>query len=880
MEDILAFIKAVCIASSDGEPFLTRRHLRLSYALLDTPDEAEEIDLPAEEELQELHERAEEVKRSDRVEEDINASKTVTEVISSIQDRLSTETQKDPEQVFAEVVRPLIEQQESALHFSDEPSSEEVDDSPISRQVERLLRDENLPLENLVPSAGAPLDGLPTLDENIKRVLLATARERRRNVALLAPKGGGKTFTMEQLAARVKAGKVPSRLEGIPILKVHSSGVRSKYAGESEKMLRKIFDKVSELPQAILFFDEFQSFVSPSGGAHVALTSELKDLLTSPRYRHLSVVVATTRQEYDQHVRTDQALERRLISVQIRTPEGEEAIEAIRQQAASFPDQERALTDEHVEEALRMARTYFSTQPPIDCALNLLDGAFTRLQFETFGESVVDGLQAEVQSQLSVDLFGSDEVGRVDELVQTLREKVVGQPHAVRQLKEAFTDTLLDLGSGSGPRNVILFAGPPGVGKTHTARIYADFIGEGRFLNLHMGEYSTPQHGLTKLIGAGPSYKRSEVGGVLTNFVRDHPSGVVLFDEIDQAAQDIKDMLYKVLDEGAVNDGFGNTIDFSSTTIFLTTNAGDFGIDRGASSIGFSSTDTEDTGTPLTELTREEVLTRLSGHFPDAFLSRIQVAVAFKPLSQAHLAEIAEKMIDERRTRVAERTGLQLEVKPRVGDIFVAQLPTSSRDARTIENALRQLFWPRLGRKLIRVRNRWDRLETLRIEAFLPEQKRLLDVLLLDDEAEREKERITSSGVEDGVLQVVTRNRMDEAEEQVAGHDVVLLDLDWGDGPQDGLQVLKRIRQRGGRDVPVLLYTNHAQHDLRTRYFEEGADGFVPKDQPVLLHQALQNVRRNLFLKELKADSFDGIDWEISLSGSTLSVELSLRPSS
>jgi len=886
MEDILKLIKAVCLASSsEGEtPFLSKRHLSLSYALLAEPflteHELEEFGLPPESELQSLHERVEEIKHSDQIEKGIDASKTVTETISSIRDRLTGETEQGPEQVFMEVVRPLVEKQDRASDVLGGASEEEADASLTSEEVRRLLREEDLPLENLVPSADAPLDGLSTLDENVERVLLATARQRRRNVALLAPKGGGKTFTMEQLAARVRAGKVPARIDDLPVLKVHASGVHSRYIDESEKVLRRIFDTVAELPQAILFFDEFQSLVPPSGGGRrVALTSELKDLLTSPNYRHLSVVVATTQQEYDQHVRTDQALERRFISVQIRTPEGEEAIEAVRKQAASFPDKGQTLTGEHVEEALRMARTYFSTQPPIDCALNLLDGAVTRFRFEASGESVVDGLRAEVQSQLSVDLFGSDEVGRVDALVRTLKEKVVRQPHAVRRLKESFTDTLLDLGRGSGPRNVILFAGPPGVGKTHTARIYADFIGEGQFLHLHMGEYATPQDGLGKLVGFGPSYKRSEVGGVLTNFVRDHPSGVVLFDEIDQAAQDVKDMLYKVLDEGAVNDGFGNTIDFSNTTIFLTTNAGDFGLDQGASSIGFSSTGAGDTGTPLTELTREEVLTRLSGHFPDAFLSRIQVAVAFEPLSQAHLAEVAEQMINERSRRVTERTGLQLQVEPRVGDIFVAQLPTSSRDARTVENALRQRFWPRLGRVLMDVRDQWDHLETLRIEAFLPEQERLLDVLLVDDKAEREKERITEGGMEAGGIQVATWDRMDGADGQVADHDVVLLDLYWEDSPQDGLQVLKQIRQDGDRRVPVLLYTNYEQHDLRTRYFEEGADGFVPKDQPALLREALQNVRRDLFLREMDADSFEGINWEVSPSGSTLSVELSLRSS-
>ena len=194
-----------------------------------------------------------------------------------------------------------------------------------------------------------------------------------------------------------KARKVPPRLD-LPVLRVHASGVHSRYSGELEKVLRRIFDTVVELPQAILFFDEFQGLVPPSGGgARQALTSELKDLLTSPKYRHLAVAVATTRQEYDQYVRTDQALERRLISVQIRTPEGAEAIEAVRQQAAAFPEQGQELADEHVEEALRMARTYFPIQPPIDCALNLLDGAFTRLRYDTSGGSVADGLRDEVQ---------------------------------------------------------------------------------------------------------------------------------------------------------------------------------------------------------------------------------------------------------------------------------------------------------------------------------------------------------------------------------------------------------------------------------------------------------------------------------------------------
>jgi CheY-like chemotaxis protein len=320
------------------------------------------------------------------------------------------------------------------------------------------------------------------------------------------------------------------------------------------------------------------------------------------------------------------------------------------------------------------------------------------------------------------------------------------------------------------------------------------------------------------------------------------------------------------MDEGMILDGFGNLISFRKATIFLTTNKGDF-LDARSNPIGF--TVSTSTGTPLSELKREEILEGMKNILSGAFISRIRMASVFEPLSYVELADIAELKIKEQAKKSRENTGLDLKSGPYVGDLFVA-FSKISEDARQMENVLREHLWPRLTQVLLDYSDKRTDSHILDIQAVLPGTDRELKVLLLDNEAEKEVNRIGQD-----LIQVTPCSNPQFSKNEVLSHDVVLLDLDWGHGPEDGIKLLRNLRTYS-TDIPVLLYTGYSDHELRTSFFKAGASGFIPKDDRELFKISLDRIRRDFLLRNLKDTRFERIDWDISREDMSLIITLSL----
>lgn len=692
---------------------------------------------------------------------------------------------------------------------------------------------------DLVPRAGEPIV-LPSVEENIRTLLLASRRRRRRAVVLLAPPGMGKSFTVEQLAARIRAGMVPDDLRSAAVLKVNLAAVISGQVAETAKNLHFVFRVAESYPRAFLFFDELQGFLKTGNEGHqVETTAALKMLFSSDMPPGLTVIAATTRKEFDVFVRSDRALERRLIPVQIKMPDGREEVDAVLAQVKAFAGG-AAIDESLAREALKQAKSNFPSRPSLDCALDLLDGACAR---SSAGADLSAALKDEVSGLLEQATGLSGAELPQAQIAERLSTFIVGQPHVVHQLSTAISVSFLGIGRARGPRNVFLFVGPPGVGKTHSARAYKDLVQASRFVHLHMADYSDPQLGHTKLLGGSPEYKNAEVGSLLINTVRDHSSAVILFDEIDQAAPQVKDALYRLLDEGVMTDGFGNDVDFSRTTVFLTTNAGAMPAEP-ESTLGFVVAGSA--GTKVTEMQRADVLARLEKHFTAAFLSRIGVAVMFQPLSLVNLAEVAEMKIREQGEMIRERTGLRLELGSGLGDALVVQAGVR-HDARAIERALEESFWPRLSQILLASKGEWQDFTTLRIDAELPIEATPLQVLLLDDHAEEEERRTAGLA---SIANIQASSDFSAFSSKLSQFDVVLLDLDWGHGPEEGLKMLKAIA-RNRKAPPVLLYTSISDHETRMTYYREGAEGFVAKGSPELLGETLRRFRRERQLRKL-----------------------------
>jgi ATP-dependent Clp protease ATP-binding subunit ClpA len=161
---------------------------------------------------------------------------------------------------------------------------------------------------------------------------------------------------------------------------------------------------------------------------------------------------------------------------------------------------------------------------------------------------------------------------------ESLSNRVRGQPHAVTHVLDIIKRALTGVGAtrrGGRPRGVAFFAGPTGVGKTELAKAITSLLfgDESAYIRFDMSEFSA-EHSDQRLIGAPPGYVGYDVGGELTNAIREKPFAVVLFDEIEKAHPRILDKFLQVLDDGVLTSGRGDRVYFSEAFIVFTSNLG------------------------------------------------------------------------------------------------------------------------------------------------------------------------------------------------------------------------------------------------------------------------------------------------------------------
>jgi ATP-dependent Clp protease ATP-binding subunit ClpC len=160
-------------------------------------------------------------------------------------------------------------------------------------------------------------------------------------------------------------------------------------------------------------------------------------------------------------------------------------------------------------------------------------------------------------------------------MVANIQERIIGQEEAILAVSRAVKTARVGLRDPKRPIGSFLFLGPSGVGKSELAKALAEFMfgAEEAMLVLDMSEYQE-EASVNRLIGAPPGYVGFEGGGQLTDFVRERPYTVVLFDEVEKAHPRVLDVLLQVLDEGRLTDGQGRQTTFSETVVIMTSNLG------------------------------------------------------------------------------------------------------------------------------------------------------------------------------------------------------------------------------------------------------------------------------------------------------------------
>lgn len=575
----------------------------------------------------------------------------------------------------------------------------------LSENVSNYARDLNEEAET------GKIDPVIGRDDEIERVIQILMRRTKNNPILIGEPGVGKTAISEGLAQRIVEGEVPKIIEDKTILSLDLASMiaGTKYRGDFEDRLKKLFDELATRDDIILFIDEFH-MVLGAGAAEGSMDAAniLKPILAKG---DIQIIGATTIEEYRKYIEKDSALTRRMQPIQVEEP----SLSDTRKIIYGVKDKYEAhhgveITDEAINAAVDLTDRYINDRFLPDKAIDVIDEAMSKVRIKAYQEDETESnpedkikelvkekeqavkdqdfekaaelrdrinqarfeIEAEIEkknkdkpnlfidfddiasivaswSKVPVTKLTEDEKEKYANLDQDLEGTVIGQEEAIESVAHAIKRARVGLKDPSKPIGSFIFVGPTGVGKTYLAKSLAEniFGSEEHLIRMDMSEYME-KFAVSRLVGSPPGYVGYEEGGQLTEQVRNHPYSVVLFDEIEKAHPDIFNLLLQILDDGRLTDGQGRTVDFKNTIIIMTSNVGVSSLNE-KQAIGFETGNQEEKNA---DRTREIIEREVKNAFAPEFLNRLDEVIMFNPLSEANIEEITKLMLEKTRERL------------------------------------------------------------------------------------------------------------------------------------------------------------------------------------------------------------------------------------
>ena len=542
------------------------------------------------------------------------------------------------------------------------------------------------------------LDPVIGRNKEIQETAEILSRRTKNNPVLVGDAGVGKTAVVEGLAQAIVNGDVPAAIKNKEIISIDISGLEAgtQYRGSFEENIQNMIQDVKAMGNVILFFDEIHQILGAGSTGDGQGSKGLADILKPALSRgELTVIGATTQDEYRNTILKNAALARRFNEVKVNAPSAEDTFKILQGIRDLYEKHHNViLPDEVLKAAVDYSVQYIPQRSLPDKAIDLVDVTAAHLAAQhpvTDVHAVEHEIQAEKTKQeeaaakedyeaalnakvrieelekqianhtedhkvtatvndvaesvermtgIPVSQMGATDIERLKDMGHRLQTKVIGQDKAVEAVAKAIRRNRAGFDEGNRPIGSFLFVGPTGVGKTELAKQLAlDMFGtKDAIIRLDMSEYSD-RTAVSKLIGTTAGYVGyDDNNNTLTERVRRNPYSIVLLDEIEKADPQVITLLLQVLDDGRLTDGQGNTVNFKNTVIIATSNAG----------FGYEANLTEDADKP-------ELLDRLKPFFRPEFLNRFNAVIEFSHLSKEDLSKIVDLMLVEVNKTLAKK---------------------------------------------------------------------------------------------------------------------------------------------------------------------------------------------------------------------------------
>jgi len=571
-------------------------------------------------------------------------------------------------------------------------------------------------------------------DKEINEVIEILSKKIKSNAILIGEGGVGKTAIVEGLAQRIISQDVPSNLLDLRIYSVDLASMvaGTRYRGDFEEKLKQLIEAASEKENIILFFDEIHNIVG-TGSSEGSLDAAniLKPALARGNFKCIG---ATTNAEYKKYFEKDGAMKRRFDPVKIEAPPKEQTMEIIKNCVSDYEDFHHvSYTPQIIDTIVNLCEKYIPHKNFPDKAFDIMDlvGAKVKIKNLQLPEDIknlqkylIEKLNdVKVDQDIDEQAYCEDLlmqyvlcVGEFNETIKNKRFKiklsdvikvisektglsegsiavnnnefsnfqnniekeVFGQSKNIEEITDILSCAKVGLNDNDKPLASLFFVGPTSVGKTYTAKkIAKHFYGnEKAFIQINMSEYQE-KTGISKLIGANAGYVGFDQGGLLTEFVRNNPNCVVLFDEVEKCDPEILNLLLHLLDEGYVNDNLNNKISFAKSIVILTSNIGHD--KKEAVSMGFIND-----SPPAQEIYKDSV----KKYLKPEFVARLNNILVFNELGDKEFESIINFEISTIQNKLKQQN-IKMTFNKAISEFILNSLKKEKLHARSIKDFVR-----------------------------------------------------------------------------------------------------------------------------------------------------------------------------------------------